>query len=104
VLDELGSLRSRVNAAMLDQLEELGDADAAEALALITEHRDRTGSPVAQRVIDDWDRYRRRFVKVFPADYKRVLAEQAQETEQPELVGAQSTGGEGFVADEAEDA
>jgi glutamate synthase (NADPH/NADH) large chain/glutamate synthase (ferredoxin) len=106
VLDEHGSFRSRVNAAMLDQLEELGDADAAEALALIIEHRDRTGSPVAQRVIDDWDRYRRRFVKVFPADYKRVLAEHAAEAsaEQPELVGAQSTGGEGFVGGEAEDA
>jgi glutamate synthase domain-containing protein 3 len=79
VLDEHSAFRSRVNAAMADQLEELTDADAAEALALITEHRDRTGSPVAQRVIDDWDRYRGRFVKIFPADYKRVLAEQAAE-------------------------
>jgi glutamate synthase domain-containing protein 2/glutamate synthase domain-containing protein 1/glutamate synthase domain-containing protein 3 len=105
VLDEHGALRSRVNTAMLDQLEELTDADAAEALALITEHRDRTGSPVAQRVIDDWDRYRRRFVKIFPTDYKRVLAEQAaDEAAEPELVGAQSTGGEGFVSGEDEDA
>jgi glutamate synthase domain-containing protein 3 len=104
VLDEQGSFRSRVNSAMLDQLEELGDADAAEALALITEHRDRTGSPVAQRVIDDWDRYRARFVKIFPADYKRVLAEQAaEEPAEVELVGAQSTGGEGFVSGEDED-
>src|SRR3954454_24566096 len=80
VLDEHAAFRSRVNAAMADQLEELTDADAAEALALITEHRDRTASPVAQRVIDDWDRLRARFVKVFPADYKRVLAEQAAES------------------------
>jgi glutamate synthase (NADPH/NADH) large chain/glutamate synthase (ferredoxin) len=105
VFDEHGSFRSRVNSAMLDQLEELTDADAAEALALITEHRDRTGSPVAQRVIDDWDRHRARFVKIFPADYKRVLAEQAaEEPAQVELVGAQSTGGEGFVSGEDEDA
>jgi glutamate synthase domain-containing protein 2/glutamate synthase domain-containing protein 1/glutamate synthase domain-containing protein 3 len=80
VLDEHGAFRSRVNVAMLDQLEEMTDADAAEALGLITEHRDRTGSPVAQRVIDDWDRYRARFVKIFPTDYKRVLAEQAAES------------------------
>jgi glutamate synthase (NADPH/NADH) large chain/glutamate synthase (ferredoxin) len=79
VLDSDGGFRSRVNAAMLEQLEELSDADAAEVLALITEHRDRTGSPVAQRVIDDWDRCRARFVKIFPTDYKRVLAEQAAE-------------------------
>jgi glutamate synthase (NADPH/NADH) large chain/glutamate synthase (ferredoxin) len=80
VLDVDGGLRSRVNPAMLDQLEELSDEDAAELHALISEHRDRTGSPVAQGVLDDWDRQRARFVKVFPADYKRVLAEQALES------------------------
>jgi glutamate synthase (NADPH/NADH) large chain/glutamate synthase (ferredoxin) len=80
VLDVDGGLRSRVNPAMLDQLEELSDEDAAELHALVSEHRDRTGSPVAQRVLDDWDRQRARFVKVFPADYKRVLAEQAAES------------------------
>jgi glutamate synthase (NADPH/NADH) large chain/glutamate synthase (ferredoxin) len=105
VFDEHGSFRSRVNSAMLDQLEELTNADAAEALALITEHRDRTGWPVAQRVIVDWDRHRARFVKIVPADYKRVLAEQAaEEPPQVELVGAQSTGGEGVVSGEDEDA
>jgi glutamate synthase (NADPH/NADH) large chain/glutamate synthase (ferredoxin) len=86
VLDEDGGFRSRVNGAMLDQLDELTDADAAEALALITEHRDRTGSPVAQRIIDDWERYRARFVKIFPADYKRVLAEQAAEASSEAVV------------------
>jgi len=30
-------------------------------------------------VLDDWDRVRASFVKVFPADYKRVLAELARE-------------------------
>jgi glutamate synthase (NADPH/NADH) large chain/glutamate synthase (ferredoxin) len=88
VLDEHGAFRSRVNGAMLDQLEDLSDADAADVLALITEHRDRTGSPVAQRVIDDWDRYRARFVKIFPTDYKRVLAEQAAEASSSEAVPA----------------
>jgi glutamate synthase domain-containing protein 3 len=88
VFDEDGGFRSRVNATMLDQLEELGDSDAAEALALITEHRDRTGSPVAQRIIDDWDRQRARFVKIFPTDYKRVLAEQAAEGASSEAVPA----------------
>jgi glutamate synthase (NADPH/NADH) large chain/glutamate synthase (ferredoxin) len=92
VLDEHGAFRSRVNAAMADQLEELTDADAAEALALITEHRDRTGSPVAQRVIDDWDRYRGRFVKIFPADYKRVLAEQAAEASSSDGAGGPASG------------
>jgi glutamate synthase (NADPH/NADH) large chain/glutamate synthase (ferredoxin) len=77
VLDEDGAFRSRVNPTMLNQLEELGDADAAECRALIEEHLHWTASPVAQRVLDDWDAARGRFVKVFPADYKRVLAELA---------------------------
>src|SRR4051795_12753829 len=61
VLDEDGGFRSRVNVAMADQLEELADADAAEALALITEHRDRTGSPVAPRAIHEREPDRPRF-------------------------------------------
>jgi glutamate synthase (NADPH/NADH) large chain/glutamate synthase (ferredoxin) len=77
VFDEDGALRSRVNPTMLDQLEELDDDDAADVRALVEEHLQRTGSPVAQRVLEDWDALRSRFVKVFPADYKRVLAEMA---------------------------
>jgi glutamate synthase domain-containing protein 2/glutamate synthase domain-containing protein 3 len=85
VLDEHGAFRSRVNPTMLDQLEELTDADAAECRALVAEHLERTGSAVARRVLDDWDAMRWRFVKVFPADYKRVLAEQAAGTEHEQL-------------------
>jgi glutamate synthase domain-containing protein 3 len=78
VLDEHDGFRARVNAAMLEQLETLDDDDAAECRALIEEHLERTGSPVARRVLDDWAAMRGRFVKVFPADYKRVLLEQAE--------------------------
>ena len=42
-----------------------------------TMSRSRTGSPVAHRVLDAWQELLPRFVKVFPTDYKRVLAEQA---------------------------
>ncbi|HEY6762583.1 MAG TPA: glutamate synthase large subunit [Baekduia sp.] len=77
VLDDDGTFRSRVNPTMLDQLEELTDEDAAEVRALVEEHRTRTGSDVASALLEDWDAARARFVKVFPSDYKRVLAEQA---------------------------
>jgi glutamate synthase domain-containing protein 3 len=77
VLDEHGEFRGKVNGAMLDQLEELTDDDAAEARALVEEHLRRTGSPVAKRVLDSLHELLPRFVKVFPTDYKRVLAEQA---------------------------
>jgi glutamate synthase domain-containing protein 2/glutamate synthase domain-containing protein 3 len=77
VLDERGELRNKVNAAMLDQLEELTAEDGDEVRALVEEHLRRTDSPVARRVLESWEELLPRFVKVFPTDYKRVLAEQA---------------------------
>jgi len=77
VLDEDGTLADRMNPELLDQLEELDEGDAIEVRSLVEEHAERTGSPVAGRVLDDWDELLGRFVKVFPADYKRVLAELA---------------------------
>ncbi|MEA2157451.1 MAG: glutamate synthase large chain, partial [Solirubrobacteraceae bacterium] len=75
VLDEDGTFAGRVNPAMRDQLEPLDEADAIEVRSLVGEHAERTGSPVAQRVLDEWDELLPSFVKIFPADYKRVLAE-----------------------------
>jgi glutamate synthase domain-containing protein 2/glutamate synthase domain-containing protein 1/glutamate synthase domain-containing protein 3 len=77
VLDEDGTFERRVNPALRDQLEELDEGDAIEVRALVAEHAERTGSPVAQRVLDEWDALLPRFVKLFPTDYKRVLAERA---------------------------
>jgi glutamate synthase (NADPH/NADH) large chain/glutamate synthase (ferredoxin) len=109
VLDEDGALRRRVNPTMLDQLEPLDEGDAIEARDLIAEHVQRTGSPVGQRVLDEWDALLPKFVKVFPTDYKRVLAElAAAEAENAGETAAvhndhpQSTGGEGFVTTEGE--
>ncbi|HWI71190.1 MAG TPA: glutamate synthase-related protein, partial [Baekduia sp.] len=88
VLDEQGAFRSRVNPTMLDQLEELSDEDSAEVRALVQEHLDRTGSTVAGRLLADWDAARSSFVKVFPADYKRVLAAAAATAQTEEEVAA----------------
>ena len=62
---------------MLDQLEELDDADREKLRALVAEHVERTGSTVGRRVLDDCDALAGSFVKVFPTDYKRVLAARA---------------------------
>ncbi|HUR87287.1 MAG TPA: glutamate synthase large subunit [Solirubrobacteraceae bacterium] len=77
VLDEEGTFSGRVNPAMRDQLEPLDEGDAIEVRALVAEHAERTGSPVAARVLEEWDELLPNFVKVFPVDYKRVLAELA---------------------------
>jgi len=75
VYDEDGTFPERVNPTMSNQLEELDEADLIELKGLVSEHMERTGSAVASRMLDDWQAASGRFIKVFPADYKRVLAE-----------------------------
>ena len=40
--------------------------DEQELLALIREHVERTGSPLAARILADWSAYRPKFVKILP--------------------------------------
>jgi glutamate synthase domain-containing protein 2/glutamate synthase domain-containing protein 1/glutamate synthase domain-containing protein 3 len=89
VLDEPGAFRARCNPGMVD-LEALSAADALELRALISEHAERTDSPVARRVLAEWDGLLAvgAFVKVMPRDYRRVLTERATEEEQAEGVAA----------------
>ncbi|MEV4419600.1 glutamate synthase large subunit [Patulibacter sp. NPDC049589] len=79
VLDEQNTFRRNVNPTIADQLEGPDEADLIELRDLIAEHRDRTGSAVAERVLGDWEHLSQRFVKVFPADYRRVLEQLARE-------------------------
>jgi glutamate synthase domain-containing protein 2/glutamate synthase domain-containing protein 1/glutamate synthase domain-containing protein 3 len=80
VLDERETFAKRCNMGMVD-FEALSPADAIELRAMVEEHLRRTDSPVAARVLADWDGLlaRAAFVKVMPHDYKRVLAELAEE-------------------------
>jgi glutamate synthase domain-containing protein 2/glutamate synthase domain-containing protein 1/glutamate synthase domain-containing protein 3 len=90
VLDEHGSFHGRCNLGMVDR-EALADADALELRALIEEHLQRTGSSLAARVLEEWERLAGcgAFVKVMPRDYRRVLAElAAEETSKPEEIPA----------------
>jgi glutamate synthase (NADPH/NADH) large chain/glutamate synthase (ferredoxin) len=80
VLDEEGSFAARCNLELVD-LETVEPADALELCELIEEHHLRTLSPVAARVLAEFDRLRESFVKVMPRDYKRVLREQAEAAE-----------------------
>jgi glutamate synthase domain-containing protein 2/glutamate synthase domain-containing protein 1/glutamate synthase domain-containing protein 3 len=82
VLDEQGAFAECCNMGMVG-FDELEEADAIELRVLIEEHGRRTGSPVAARVLADWDGLLERgaFVKVMPHDYKRVLRELAEQSE-----------------------
>jgi glutamate synthase (NADPH/NADH) large chain/glutamate synthase (ferredoxin) len=82
VLDEDGAFAGRCNMGMVG-FEAPSAEDAAELRALISEHSERTGSPVAARVLAELEELLARgaFVKVMPHDYKRVLAERATEAQ-----------------------
>jgi glutamate synthase (NADPH/NADH) large chain len=69
--------RVRVNPEMVDLLRP--DAADLELLReLVQRHLDETGSVVARRLLEDWDTSQRRFTKVMPRDYARVLAVRRQ--------------------------
>lgn len=51
----------------------LRDGDVDVVRDLLTRHRELTGSPVAARLLDDWEAARDRFSLILPRDYQRVL-------------------------------
>ncbi len=77
VYDPAGTFGQRVNPTMLDQLEELASEDQDELRSLLEEHVQRTGSTVAEGILSRFDEAVSDFVKIFPTDFKRVLAERA---------------------------
>ncbi len=67
VIDESGDFDLKCNLDSID-LEGVAESsdDERELLALIREHAERTGSPLASRILADWTAYRPKFVKVAP--------------------------------------
>jgi glutamate synthase (NADPH) large chain len=63
-----------------------GQTDEALLKGLVERHFQFTGSPRAKALLESWDASRRQFVKVFPTEYKRALAEiGAKKANQEEL-------------------
>jgi glutamate synthase domain-containing protein 3 len=55
-------------------LEKLDVPEDIETLRYwIARHAEETGSPQANRILENWDAAGAQFVKVFPKEYKRVL-------------------------------
>ena len=52
-----------------------GQSDEVQLKKLLQEHNRWTGSRRARELLDNWDASRLKFVKVFPLEYKRALAE-----------------------------
>ena len=63
---------SRVNPEMVD-LDPLDAADLEQVQSLIMRHAEETDSAAAAALLADWQAAERRFTKVMPRDFKRVL-------------------------------
>jgi glutamate synthase (NADPH/NADH) large chain len=59
----------------VEVLEDMGRYDAERLHLLITRHQRMTGSRRAADILAAWDRYRPKFRKVMPVEYRRALAE-----------------------------
>jgi glutamate synthase domain-containing protein 3 len=73
-LDEDGKFAERVNRQMVDVAAIDSPSDLGELRGLIEKHLAHTGSATARRVLEAGDAALRRFVKVLPRDYQRMLA------------------------------
>jgi glutamate synthase domain-containing protein 3 len=81
VLDEDGDFSSHCNPEMvgLEPLDEHEDLDLVKGL--LERHQEYTASTVAARLLKDWPEMAKKFVKVMPKEYRRVLEERRRETE-----------------------
>jgi glutamate synthase (NADPH/NADH) large chain len=79
VLDLLGNFDYYCNMGMVEisLVEDL--QDIRELSELIQKHHRYTGSQRAREVLDNWETYLPKFMKVIPYEYKRVLEEEKLE-------------------------
>ncbi len=106
VLDEAGDFAARCNLAMVDlepvpeeddlleslhhhggDIEHHGRVDVTSDMTghdeerlyqLISNHHHYTGSARAQHILDNWETFRPKFVKIMPVEYRRALMEMEQ--------------------------
>jgi len=77
VLDVNKDFLSKLNTEMVEASKIEDPEEIAYVRGLIEDHHHYTGSELAARILVDFTKALRRFVKVLPVDYKRVLAEEA---------------------------
>ena len=73
IYDATGDFHTRCNISMVD-LDRLENADdIADLKGMVERHAELTGSQRARGILDSWDESLKKFIKVLPKDYKRVL-------------------------------
>ena len=95
VLDEIGDFNKRCNMSMVElesitktdvevttldaAMQDLLADDELRLKTIITRHLQYTNSSRAKQILDNWDEYLPKFVKVMPIDYRRALTQMREE-------------------------
>ena len=86
VYDKDGSFKDKCNQEMV-LLEDLQIEDEKVVRDLLQKHYQYTGSPIAARIFDEFHNEKRKFVKVMPIEYKRIILESAMQEDELDLLG-----------------
>jgi glutamate synthase domain-containing protein 2/glutamate synthase domain-containing protein 3 len=84
IYDEVKNFQEKCNLEMVE-LEGLNVEDVKNIYNLVRNHYHNTQSRVAGKILDNFEREIRKFIKVMPKEYKRIL-EMAEREEIPELL------------------
>ncbi len=74
IFDDKGDFNKKCNNETFE-LEHLMEEDLSDLKGLILKHKNYTESTVADNILKNWENASKKFVKVMPTDYKRVLNE-----------------------------
>lgn len=85
IYDEHDTLSKRINDGMVDLDRIETNADSDEVKAMIENYIKYTGSKEAGNILTNWEDSKKRFIKVMPRDYKRVLQSKKVEVKNREL-------------------
>ena len=67
------------------ELEDLTEKDQLRVNELLNNHLDYTNSSRAASILEDWNKNKKKFIKVMPTDYKRALALLEKEAEEAKI-------------------
>ncbi|UCD62375.1 MAG: glutamate synthase large subunit [Flavobacteriaceae bacterium] len=73
IFDEKKSFEKKCNKEALNLLAVEEDNDIKQLKTLIENHYNATLSPLAQRVLENWENCLPKFIKIFPEEYKQAL-------------------------------
>ena len=84
IFDPDNSFAIHCNKSIVDLLPVEEPEDIQHLRELIEEHFETTKSSVAKKILDDWEGSLKKFIKIYPKDYRRVL--ESRKKENAELV------------------